>query len=46
MKVDGDDVYLELPPKEQLNALLATQLHCVRKDSCSASAANQDCVTH
>ena len=30
VKVEGDDVYLELPPQEQLDALLATELHCIR----------------
>ena len=29
VKVTGDDVYLLLPPKDQLDALLATSLHCV-----------------
>jgi nitrite reductase (NADH) large subunit len=30
VKVEGDDVYLELPPQSQLDALLATELHCIR----------------
>ena len=29
VKVQGDQVYLKLPPSDQLDALLATQLHCV-----------------
>lgn len=29
VRVEGDEVFLELPPKEQLDALLATELHCV-----------------
>jgi hypothetical protein len=35
VKIAGDDVYLELPPQSQLDALLATDLHCIR-----------DCRTH
>ena len=40
VKIDGDTVYLKLPPPEQLDALLATELHCVR--SCSEAA--EDCA--
>ena len=29
VKIEGDQVLLLLPPQEQLNALLATDLHCV-----------------
>ena len=29
MRIAGDEVYLLLPPKDQLDALLATNLHCV-----------------
>jgi nitrite reductase (NADH) large subunit len=29
VKIEGDAVLLELPPQEQLDALLATELHCV-----------------
>ncbi len=29
VRIEGDDVYLKLPPKSQLNAILATDLHCV-----------------
>jgi nitrite reductase (NADH) large subunit len=36
VKVAGDAVYLKLPPQEQLDALLATDLHCIR--SCSEAA--------
>jgi hypothetical protein len=35
VKIEADEVYLLLPPKAQLDALLATDLHCVR--DCSAS---------
>lgn len=30
VEVRGDEVYLELPPQEELDASLATELHCVR----------------
>lgn len=33
VKVEDDAVYLRLPPQEQLDALLATELHCVRNCS-------------
>ena len=36
VKVAGDAVYLKLPPQEQLDVLLATELSCVR--SCGAVA--------
>jgi len=29
VKVEGIDVFLLLPPADQLDALLATELHCV-----------------
>jgi NAD(P)H-dependent nitrite reductase small subunit len=29
VKVVDDEVYIELPPQEQLDALLATELHCI-----------------
>jgi nitrite reductase (NADH) large subunit len=29
VKVVNDEVYVELPPQEQLDALLATELHCI-----------------
>ena len=29
VKIVGDEVHLLLPPKDQLDALLATNLHCV-----------------
>ncbi len=29
VKVEDDAVYLQLPPQEQLDALLATELHCI-----------------
>jgi hypothetical protein len=34
VKVENDNVYLLLPPKPQLDALLATRLHCIT--SCQA----------
>ena len=37
VKVERDEVYLLLPPNDQLDALLATELHCVT--SCEAAAA-------
>ena len=30
VEVRGDDVYLQLPPEEVLDAALATDLHCIR----------------
>jgi nitrite reductase (NADH) large subunit len=30
VKVDGDEVYLELPPAEHLDQQLATEQHCIR----------------
>lgn len=29
VRVEGDEVYLQLPPEQQLDALLATELHCI-----------------
>jgi NAD(P)H-dependent nitrite reductase small subunit len=29
VKVEDGDVYVELPPQEQLNALLSTKIHCI-----------------
>ena len=29
VKVADDEVFLELPPQKQLDALLATELHCM-----------------
>lgn len=37
VKIEDDAVYLKLPPPEQLDALLATDLHCVR--NCSSDPA-------
>jgi len=36
VKIDGTTVLLELPPQEQLDALLATERHCVR--SCQTNS--------
>ncbi|HEV3003114.1 MAG TPA: nitrite reductase large subunit NirB [Pirellulales bacterium] len=38
VKVEADDVYLELPPQHELDLELATELHCVRGCLPSASA--------
>jgi nitrite reductase (NADH) large subunit len=38
VKVINDEVYLELPPVEQLNALLATELHCITASRAGTSA--------
>ena len=38
-KVEGDKVFLELPPERKLNALLATDDHCVR--GCDAVKAKE-----
>ncbi len=40
VKVEADHVLLELPPEPQLNALLATDLHCV--SACDVSARDAD----
>jgi NAD(P)H-dependent nitrite reductase large subunit/NAD(P)H-dependent nitrite reductase small subunit len=37
VKVDGDDVYLELPPAEVLDKLLATEIGCHLATSCVPS---------
>jgi hypothetical protein len=34
VKVEGDDVYVELPPAEQLDAVLATDKTCNRSHEC------------
>jgi nitrite reductase (NADH) large subunit/nitrite reductase (NADH) small subunit len=34
VKVEGDDVYVELPPAEQLDAVLATDKTCNRSHAC------------
>lgn len=31
IKIVGEEVHLQLPPKEQLKALLGTDLHCIRE---------------
>ncbi|MCH2597363.1 MAG: nitrite reductase small subunit NirD [Pirellulales bacterium] len=39
VKLDGERVYVELPPKSQLDALLATRLHIIGEEGtndCSA----------
>jgi nitrite reductase (NADH) large subunit len=37
VKIEGEEVHLQLPPQEQLNALLATDLHCIREGDAAAS---------
>ena len=39
VKVSGGEVFLELPPKEQLDALLATEMHCISACGARKSAA-------
>jgi hypothetical protein len=39
VKVEGDEVYLELPPQHDLDGELATELHCVRGCDSAAPAA-------
>jgi nitrite reductase (NADH) large subunit len=43
VRIDGDQVCLLLPPKDQLDALLATRLHCVTActTSCSVNATSE-----
>ncbi len=43
VKVEADEVYLLLPPKAQLDALLSTDLHCVRDCQAGRTAA-AECV--
>jgi nitrite reductase (NADH) large subunit len=38
VKIVGEDVYLLLPPKHQLDAILATQLHCGSGTICSSAS--------
>ena len=38
--IRGEEVYLHLPPKEQLNALLSTSLHCI--GGCSSSPVKEE----
>jgi nitrite reductase (NADH) large subunit len=42
VKVEGGDVFVQLPPQRQLDALLATELHVIR--SCDAQQTNQGCT--
>ena len=39
VKIDDDEVFLELPPQEQLDALLATELHCITASDKQGAAA-------
>jgi nitrite reductase (NADH) large subunit len=40
VKVEGDEVYLQLPPEEVLDAALATEHHCIR--ACEERAGRQE----
>ena len=44
IKVEGDKVLVKLPPKQQLDALLATRLHIIGQEqaTCSACAIRQE----
>lgn len=44
VKVIDDNVFLELPPQKQLNALLGTKLHCVTASDTEETAACAGCV--
>jgi nitrite reductase (NADH) large subunit len=39
VRTDGDEVYLELPPVEELDELLATEIGCQLATSCVAPSA-------
>lgn len=45
VKVVDDQVHLLLPPQEQLNALLATELHCVTACETAALHSNESAIT-
>lgn len=45
VRVDTDEVFVELPPKEQLESLLATELHCIR-DSALISTTAEGCTSN
>ena len=42
VRTQGEDVYVQLPPQEQLDAVLATDLHCISA-SCSAEPMGATC---
>ena len=44
VKIADDEVFLELPPQEQLDALLATELHCITASDAQRAAACAGCV--
>jgi len=44
VKVADDQVFLELPPQEQLDALLATELHSIAASDAQRAAACAGCV--
>lgn len=43
VRIDGNDVLVELPPEEQLNALLATDLHRIGECDAQQAAACGSC---
>jgi len=45
VRVTDDQVFLELPPKEQLSALLSTELHCITASDAQSAAACAGCVS-
>ena len=44
VRVESDEVFLELPPQEQLDALLATELHSIGRACDPQTAACTACV--
>ena len=44
VKIADDEVFVELPPQEQLDALLATELHCITASDTRRTAACAGCV--
>jgi nitrite reductase (NADH) large subunit len=44
VKVEGDQVCLLLPPRDQLDALLATELHCVTSSEAGACELAETCA--
>ena len=44
VKVESNTVFVQLPPQEQLNALLATKLHCVTDHTHEAASACSGCA--
>lgn len=44
VKVEGDEVFLELPPEELLNRLLATEIGCRLATSCSTEVPLEEAI--